>query len=104
MDTEGWIDIGMLASFKRIQSLTADLDLIFQALARSTVLEVRPGQVRRRGDWHKWVMPCAKPSSHSASVDDEALKTVSRRPSVQEAPHLYTEPINVEAHPVPEGK
>lgn len=105
MDNEGWVDISMLASFKRIQSLTSDLELIFDALARSTVLEVRPGQTRRRSDWFKWVMPNAKPSSSSPGADPGDAAHLSRRASAQtDAGHLPKEQINVEAHPFPEGR
>lgn len=101
------MDIGMLASFKRIQSLTADLDLIAEALARSSVLETRSGQVRRRTDWFKWVMPNAKPSSTSPGLEQavEASLTQRRESVPQISDKMFKkEEIQVEAHPFPQGE
>lgn len=116
MDTEGWVDIAMLASFNRVKSLSTDVELIGGALTRSTVLETRPGQVRRRGDWFKWVMPNAKPSTtpkSSGAVDDETSNELPvpptehavRRASVKSVDgQLPREEINMEALSLPSGE
>jgi hypothetical protein len=72
MDSEGWIDIPVIASFNRVQSLTHDVDLVRDAMSLSAFLEVSENKVRlahRR--WQDFVLPptpsLAPASQHSSS-------------------------------------
>lgn len=59
MDSQGFVKIQQIASFRRIQNMTTDLSLISEAIASSTTLEMDPeGQrVRLREGWKEWVLP-----------------------------------------------
>ncbi|CAH8649861.1 unnamed protein product [Schistosoma intercalatum] len=57
---EGWVDLSVIAGFKKLQSLTTDLSIIRQSLAASTKIEVsEDGNTIRRIDplpvWDKSV-------------------------------------------------
>jgi hypothetical protein len=62
MDSEGYVDIAVIASFNRIKNITNDIEIIRETLALSPSLEVdlEGWRVRKRGDWHKWVLPNAR--------------------------------------------
>lgn len=60
MDSEGWIDIGLISTFQRIESLTRDQILVRDTLKLSHHLEVDGMRVRKRADWEAWVLPGAK--------------------------------------------
>ncbi|KAH8913612.1 winged helix DNA-binding domain-containing protein, partial [Atractiella rhizophila] len=62
MDSQGWVDISMVASFNRIKSLTDDMNLVRDTMSLSTFLEVRDWKVRKRGDWYHWILDTASPS------------------------------------------
>lgn len=69
MDNEGWIPISLLASFKRVQQLHTDADIVRVVLSRSTVVEVSGDWVRMRGrQWELFVLPNA-PRSVVTGVD-----------------------------------
>ncbi|WVQ76093.1 hypothetical protein IAR50_005732 [Cryptococcus sp. DSM 104548] len=80
MDSEGWIDIGMIASFNRIKSLTPDVAVVREVMSLSSYLEVRDDKVRLAGaESHRWVLPEAKastlkpdPSQTEGSVEEGA--------------------------------
>lgn len=58
MDSRGWIDIGLLASFNRVKQLTGDYQLVREVLMLSTFVEVREGHARMAG-WERFVLPDA---------------------------------------------
>lgn len=63
MDAEGWIDVGMIASFNRVKSLTPDAALVREVMVLSSLLEVNGDKVRLAGgEAKRWVLPDAKPS------------------------------------------
>lgn len=64
MDAEGWIDIGMIASFNRIKTLTADMSIVKEVMGMSSLLESKGDKVRLSGgEAQRWVLPDAKPSN-----------------------------------------
>ncbi|KAK8847363.1 hypothetical protein IAR55_005220 [Kwoniella newhampshirensis] len=63
MDSEGWIDIAMIASFNRVKSITPDVAIVRECMTLSSLLEVREERVRLAGPGSRqWVLPGAKPS------------------------------------------
>ena len=72
MDAEGWISIAMIGTFKRITALSNDLNLMREAMQRSTELEVdvEKDLVRRKDDWSKWVMPNARTAKSAPPLND----------------------------------
>lgn len=68
MDSEGWIDTAMIASFNRIKQLVTDVALVTEVMTMSSLLEVKEDKVRLSGGAAKrWVLPDAKPSKFEAS-------------------------------------
>lgn len=63
MDNEGFIPIALIASFYRVQALTQDINLIFEALQGSEFVELNmvEGKIRRRDNPTAWVMPADQP-------------------------------------------
>ncbi|WWC86931.1 uncharacterized protein L201_001811 [Kwoniella dendrophila CBS 6074] len=77
MDSEGWIDISMIASFNRVKSLTPDVSIVKECMVLSSLLEVREESVRLAGqDGSRWVLPDAKTSKSPAS--EQTLKSPSQ--------------------------
>lgn len=69
MDHEGWIPISLLASFKRVQHLCMDIDIVREVLGRSGMAEVSGDWVRMGGrQWEVFVLPNA-PRSVVTGVD-----------------------------------
>ena len=110
MDTEGWIDISMIASFNRLKSLTPDIAMVKEVMHLSAILEVREDQVRLAGGESKrWVLPDAKSSIFPAGQTPEQPSVSS--PSIENGnsnicdmgglnlPGLGMEDMNVSALP-----
>ncbi|KAL8055646.1 hypothetical protein ABFX02_04G069000 [Erythranthe guttata] len=55
MDNQGWVPISVIAAFKRVQRMNADIPLILDALQASETVEVQGERVRRRNEWSKWI-------------------------------------------------
>lgn len=72
MDEHGWVPISKVADFNRLKKMTTDIQLIVEALANSSLLEVQDGNMRRRSDWSKWVSlsGTSLPSPSSTSMDN----------------------------------
>ena len=68
MDSEGWVDIPLIASFKRITQLTMDFNLVRDMCGLSAMLELRESKVRRAGDWPQWVLPGARSPSWQYAI------------------------------------
>ncbi|KAF7350522.1 HTH La-type RNA-binding domain-containing protein [Mycena venus] len=62
MDSQGWVRIETLASFKRVQSKTSDVNLVRDVLGLSDYAEIRGEWVRSTEGWEKFVLPTALPS------------------------------------------
>ncbi|KAK6903782.1 hypothetical protein I203_107288 [Kwoniella mangroviensis CBS 8507] len=70
MDSEGWIDISMIASFNRVKSLTPDVSMVKECMALSSLLEVKEESVRLAGpDSSRWVLPDARKSKFANEVN-----------------------------------
>ncbi|RAL59207.1 hypothetical protein DID88_006662 [Monilinia fructigena] len=62
MDSQGFVFLHFVAEFKRIQSLTRDIELLRFACQQSNEIEIVKGEdgvdrIRRRDGWDQWVMP-----------------------------------------------
>ncbi|ORX38831.1 hypothetical protein BD324DRAFT_576636, partial [Kockovaella imperatae] len=74
MDSEGWIDIPVIASFNRVKNLTTDVGLVKEVMQLSTLLEVREDKVRLAyGESKRWVLPEAKPSVFPADPPSDPM-------------------------------
>ncbi|CAK5272142.1 unnamed protein product [Mycena citricolor] len=72
MDSEGWIPVEVLGSFKRVQAKTKDLALVRDVLSLSEYAEIRGNWVRSRECGKRYVLPTAKQSV----VEVEAERSV----------------------------
>jgi len=74
MDEEGWVDIALIATFKRLNSLTQDINLIRSMMETSFICEVREMKVRNK-EWKSWILPGARkvhwqyPEESSSSIN-----------------------------------
>lgn len=60
MDSQGWVDVEMIASFNRLRRLTSDLNLVRELMNISSMIEVSPdGQKCRMANnaWQMFVAP-----------------------------------------------
>lgn len=62
MDSQGFVPLSFIASFKRMKDLTTDLELIKFVCLQAHELELRlaadgKDRIRRKDGWEKWVMP-----------------------------------------------
>lgn len=84
MDSEGWIDISMIASFNRLKSLTPDVAMVKEVMELSSLLEVRDEKVRlSAADFRRWILPDAKasifpPDPASSSTASPAIESLSQ--------------------------
>ncbi|KAJ6631191.1 hypothetical protein B0H10DRAFT_1773417 [Mycena sp. CBHHK59/15] len=62
MDSQGWVRIEVLASFKRVQAKTSDVNLVRDVLGLSDYAEIRGDWVRSTEGWEQFVLPSARPS------------------------------------------
>lgn len=121
MDSEGWIEISMIASFNRLKSLTPDVAMVKEVMHLSSLLEVREDKVRLAGlESKRWVLPDAKPStfppdpitdtssmsastpgqeSHTQSLADQEISDLAL--GVSGLPGLGMEDLNGSAIPMP---
>lgn len=61
MDSQGFVLLSVIANFKRIKSLTDDLDMVRHVCGRLRTVEYRPGEdgldrLRKRDKWEQWVL------------------------------------------------
>ncbi|GMK57820.1 hypothetical protein CspeluHIS016_0406540 [Cutaneotrichosporon spelunceum] len=76
MDAEGWIDIAMIASFNRIKTLTADVAIVREVMALSSLLELDGDRVRlSTSEWCRWVLPDAKPVNTLGALSPSPKKS-----------------------------
>lgn len=70
MDSQGWIDISVIASFNRIKNLSGDVNIVRETASLTPILEVVGSALRLRTNWPEWVLPSAVAStfSHPAAV------------------------------------
>lgn len=76
MDEEGWVDISLIASFRRLNSLTQDIHLIRSMMETSFMTEVREMKVRTR-EWRSWVLPGAKKVAWQYPNNNESIQQQS---------------------------
>lgn len=73
MDSQGFVPLSLIASFKRIKDLTPDYELVKSVCIQSSEVELRTlpegqAKVRRRNDWKEWVLPMDK--RHESAQND----------------------------------
>ncbi|KAJ9542173.1 hypothetical protein OSB04_028679 [Centaurea solstitialis] len=105
MDEEGWVPVSLIAGFRRVQTLTSDIQMILSSLRDSTLVEVQGETIRRRNEWAKWVNPSNKFSadstSHSprAATDTSAVETPLQKLTLDEPKSVEKIPIDTNDGP-----
>ncbi|XP_068136033.1 la-related protein 1B [Hyperolius riggenbachi] len=59
MDKQGFLPLSLIAGFRRVQTLSTDVNLICEALKNSSEVEVIDQKVRRKVDPEKWPLTAA---------------------------------------------
>ncbi|XP_054797936.1 la-related protein 1C-like [Prosopis cineraria] len=67
MDEQGWVPITLIASFRRVKSLTNNVQVILDSMRNSNVVEVQGDKLRRRNEWMKW-LPSSQIRTDSGSL------------------------------------
>ncbi|KAJ5995466.1 Winged helix-turn-helix transcription repressor DNA-binding [Penicillium waksmanii] len=86
MDSQGFVPLGVIASFKRVKSLTEDFELIRHISRQLRTVEYQTGEdgvdrLRPRERWAQWILPYdqrepsaqhegAAPAAHSSKTDE----------------------------------
>lgn len=74
MDCGGWVPIALIANFRKVRELTNDIQLIWEALGASSVVEVQGDKLRRHHDWRRWILTSAV--SQESPTTDELNTTI----------------------------
>ncbi|KAI3734401.1 hypothetical protein L6452_13869 [Arctium lappa] len=82
MDEEGWVPIALIAGFRRVQSLTNDIQMILNSLRDSATVEIQGEKVRRRSEWRRWIQSSNRLQAetevpHEASVEEASIQKPS---------------------------
>ncbi|KAL1406227.1 hypothetical protein Q8F55_007918 [Vanrija albida] len=88
MDSEGWIDTAMIASFNRIKQMVTDVALVTEVMTMSSLLEVKDDKVRLTGgEAKRWVLPDAKPSKFGTNASHNPSPKKSAGEGAAEVSH-----------------
>lgn len=79
MDSQGFVSLRVIHGFKRMATMTPNLDMLCIAAAQSKVIEIRQGddgeeRIRRREGWEQWVL---------ANMEDRDVGARNAGPSSQ---------------------
>ena len=80
MDSKGFILLNFIADFKRLKTMTTDLELIKFVCQQSSNIEHRLGpdgqdRLRVRVGWEKWTLPMAERDQSAQNDGPEVLHT-----------------------------
>ncbi|KAF5747193.1 putative Winged-helix DNA-binding transcription factor family protein [Tripterygium wilfordii] len=67
MDDQGWVPIGLIASFPRVKNLTNNIQFILDSLRGSAIVEVQDDKLRRRNNWMKYLPNSSRLGTSSTS-------------------------------------
>nr|XP_026693337.1 la-related protein 1B isoform X2 [Ciona intestinalis] len=88
MDTEGFLPLDFIASFQRVQALTTDIDVIYEAIKDSKVIEIVDNKVRCKDNPLQWVI-------HDNNDSEDGIPV----PGSQYSPHGSQPPVIVSLSP-----
>lgn len=84
MDSQGWISISLIASFNRVKQLTLDVQLVRDALSKSSLVELRDHDVRVH-NWKQYLVPYDTRSGENAPpIESTASESAAVGPSQDE--------------------
>ncbi|CAI8608990.1 unnamed protein product [Vicia faba] len=76
MDNQGWVPLNLIAGFKLVAHLTDNIQIVFDAVRTSSVVEMQGGKIRRRHGWWKWITPSTQSENVTSS---EAVGELANR-------------------------
>jgi hypothetical protein len=113
MDSQGFVSIRIIHGFKRMATMTTDLEMIRQASFQSKIIEIRQGddgedRVRRREGWAQWVLanmedrdPSARNAGPSAQTYQPRRATYGPVSAFAESPFGMSTPMRSPSWGVP---
>ncbi|KAL1555149.1 la-related protein 1A-like [Salvia divinorum] len=79
MDNQGWVPVSVIADFKRVKRMDADVPFILDALQASEVIETQGEKIRRRNEWSKWIPTSADHQTSPGSSDGKSGSITENR-------------------------
>lgn len=105
MDSQGFVSLRVIGNFKRIASLTSDMELLRISASQSKIIELRQGddgedRLRRRDGWEQWVLSnmedrdiAARNAGPSAQSYQPRRPGYAQYPNFAESPYPMTGPM-----------
>jgi hypothetical protein len=106
MDSQGFVSLRFLGDFKRIASMTRDMEMLRVSAAQSKIMELRQGddgedRVRRRDGWEQWVISSMEERDPSARNPGPSAQSYQPRraqygplfPTFAESPYSMAGPM-----------
>ncbi|XP_021714059.1 la-related protein 1C-like [Chenopodium quinoa] len=81
MDSQGWVNVGLIAGFKKVKELTENVQHILDAVRSSTVIEVQGEKIRKRDDWVRWIIPTTLQDSTASGSQSPNSPTTATLPA-----------------------
>jgi la-related protein 1 len=94
MDSQGFVLLNVIANFKRIKSLTEDIELLRHVCRQLKAVEYRPGEdgfdrLRKRDKWEQWVLSMEM-RDPSAQHDGPAAPTANFAPDFSQENYMIS--------------
>ncbi|KAK3159934.1 hypothetical protein QOZ80_1BG0052940 [Eleusine coracana subsp. coracana] len=95
MDDYGWVPVSKITDFNRLKKMTTDVQLVVDALASSTLVEIQDDKVRRRSDWSKWKSSSGTSASMDSSMGERNSSGFSNNDAYSEDPkkHCHSQDV-----------
>ncbi|KAI8979374.1 hypothetical protein BDF20DRAFT_869158 [Mycotypha africana] len=86
MDSNGFVDLSLVANFNRVKGLTTDMNLIREALQNSQIVELKGDKIRKREGWETWLMPAVIPGPSPVNPPIPKVTTTAAEVAKKNAP------------------
>ncbi|KAI8366720.1 uncharacterized protein BYT42DRAFT_595855 [Radiomyces spectabilis] len=102
MDSQGYVNLDLLANFNRVKGLTTDMDLIREALKQSELLDLTSeDKLRRKEGWETWVLPTTNTTNTTNATTGTAAAPESSAPNKSSSPAPHETVADVVKHNIP---
>ncbi|KAL9624821.1 MAG: hypothetical protein Q9160_000867 [Pyrenula sp. 1 TL-2023] len=106
MDSQGFVPLNFIAGFKRIKTLTEDMNLIRFACQSSNNIDYMPGdegkeKVRANGHWRQWVLVMDQrdeSAKNDGPVDSNGLSSLQQLDGTTASAGINNNPRSVESN------
>ncbi|XP_010531117.1 PREDICTED: la-related protein 1C-like isoform X2 [Tarenaya hassleriana] len=105
MDDQGFVQIQLIAGFRKVVGLTDNVQHILEALQGSPVVEVQGDKVRRRHNWQKFLLPASMRTPIVSSPQSaERVGSLATQVQTLTLEQNATEHVGSSSHPVESSK